>query len=108
MTGKDLFFKEIEEKSIEEQRETLMASFESMPKLIYADSTDYAPWQNDLDQDYFPRQALWRERNATGWDNEPIYKEIFVELEYLIEEVIGQKRIAEKKMDMLKGTPKKW
>ena len=51
---------------------------------------------------------MWRERNATGWDNDPIYKEIFVELEYLIEEVIGKKRIEEKKMSMLKGTPKKW
>jgi hypothetical protein len=35
-------------------------------------------------------------------------KEIFVELEYFIEEVVGYSRIQDKKMDMLKGTPKKW
>jgi len=69
---------------------------------------DYAPYHNDLDQDYFPRQFIWRERGATGFENDPIMREIFVELEYLIENQIGYNRIKEKKMDMLKGTPKKW
>lgn len=35
-------------------------------------------------------------------------REIFVEFEYIIENVIGYHRIKNKKMDMLKGTPKKW
>lgn len=35
-------------------------------------------------------------------------REIFVELEYMIENVIGYHRIHNKKMNMLKGTPKKW
>jgi hypothetical protein len=35
-------------------------------------------------------------------------KEIFVEMEYLIEEVVGYNRIQTKQMQMLKGTPKKW
>lgn len=35
-------------------------------------------------------------------------REVIVELEYLIENVIGAKRIEDKKMDVLKGTPKKW
>jgi hypothetical protein len=35
-------------------------------------------------------------------------REIFVELEYIIENVVGYNRIKDKKMKMLKGTPKKW
>jgi hypothetical protein len=35
-------------------------------------------------------------------------KEIFVELEFLIEEILGKKRIQTKQMSVLKGTPKKW
>lgn len=35
-------------------------------------------------------------------------KQLFVDLEYMIEDVIGQKRIREKKMDVYKGTVKKW
>lgn len=37
-----------------------------------------------------------------------MYREIFIELEYLIEDVIGYQRIVDKKMDMYKGTTKKW
>lgn len=33
---------------------------------------------------------------------------MIVEMEYFIEEMVGKKRITEKKMNMLKGTPKKW
>jgi hypothetical protein len=51
---------------------------------------------------------LFRERGVYGFENDPIMREIFVELEYIIENVIGYNRIKEKKMDMLKGTPKKW
>jgi hypothetical protein len=67
-----------------------------------------APWSNDLDQDYFPRHHLWRERGFSGLENDAIMKEIFVELEYIIEEHIGYNRIHEKKMNMYKGTTKKW
>ena len=41
-------------------------------------------------------------------ENDNRMKEIFVNLEMLIEDVIGQKRIATKSMDMYKGTVKKW
>lgn len=68
----------------------------------------YGPYQWDLDQDYYPRQFLWRERGVYGFENDPVMREIFVELEYMVEEVIGYNRIKDKKMKMLKGTPKKW
>lgn len=35
-------------------------------------------------------------------------KQIFLDFEYLIEDVIGAKQIQEKKMQMYKGTVKKW
>jgi hypothetical protein len=40
--------------------------------------------------------------------NEPRTREIFVELEYWIEDLIGAKQIRDKKIDFYKGTPKKW
>ena len=69
---------------------------------------EFAPWSWDLDAEYFPREFIWRERGFSGFENDPIMREIFVELEYMIENQFGYKRIVDKKMDMLKGTPKKW
>jgi hypothetical protein len=69
---------------------------------------DYAPYHWDLDQDYSPRQFQFRERGAFGCENDAIFREIIVELEYIIENVIGYNRIKDKKLNMLKGTPKKW
>ena len=40
--------------------------------------------------------------------NDPRTREIFVELEYWIEDVIGAKQIREKKKEFYKGQPKKW
>jgi hypothetical protein len=105
--GKKLMFDQ-ENMSVEERSAELWSAFEAQPRIMNTISHDYAPWQWDLDQDYHPRQFLWRERGATGFENEPIYREIFVELEYMIENVIGYNRIKDKKMDMMKGTPKKW
>jgi hypothetical protein len=39
---------------------------------------------------------------------EPKLKSIFESFEYLVEEVIGEKRIREKKMEVYKGNVKKW
>jgi hypothetical protein len=50
----------------------------------------------------------WRERDATGFGWEPRYKHMFIDFESMIEDFIGAKRISEKKMDMYKGTLKKW
>ena len=41
-------------------------------------------------------------------ENNPRMKEMFVELEYWIEEVIGKSRRVECKVRAYKGTPKKW
>ena len=83
-------------------------SFEEQPKVMQIISRDYSPWQWQLEYDYFPRYFLFRERGATPFDSDPILKEIFVELEHIIENVIGYDRIQSKQMQMYKGTPKKW
>lgn len=35
---------------------------------------DYAPWGWDLDDDYHQRFFNWRERGATGFENDPILR----------------------------------
>ena len=69
---------------------------------------DCASWGCNLVDEYQPNQFIWRERGATGFENEPILRQIFFDLEMLIEEVIGAKRIHEKNLQMYKGTVKKW
>ena len=71
-------------------------------------SREYAPYQLDLDEDYDQKHWQFRERGAMAFDSDPILREVTLELEYLIENVVGYNRIQDKKMNMLKGTPKKW
>jgi hypothetical protein len=76
-------------KSTEEKKEELWNLFESYPKITQAIKRDFAPYNFDLEDEYKPNHFIWRERGATGFENDPIMREIFVDLEYLIEEVIG-------------------
>lgn len=69
---------------------------------------DYSSYVTPYEHDYNPVFVQWRDRGANGWLNEPRAREVFVELEWWIEDCIGAKQIAEKKMDFYKGTPKKW
>jgi hypothetical protein len=45
---------------------------------------------------------------VTGFENNARLKEMFVELEYWIEEVIGAPTIKKGKIKTYKGEPKKW
>lgn len=69
---------------------------------------DFAPSQHDYNDDYNQYNLLWNNRTATGMDNSPRMKEMFVELEYWIEEVIGKPRTLNKQVGAYKGTTKKW
>lgn len=69
---------------------------------------DFAPGQQDYDDDYNQYNLVWRNRGVTGMENSPRMKEMFIEMEYWIEEVLGKKQILEKKTHMYKGQPKKW
>jgi hypothetical protein len=69
---------------------------------------DFAPGQNDYDDDYNQTHAVFNNRTVGGMENQPKMKEMFVDLEYWVEDVVGAKRIAEGKVNAYKGTPKKW
>lgn len=69
---------------------------------------DFAPGQHDYDDDYNQVQLVWQNRGATGFENNARLKEMFVEMEYWIEEVIGAPQISKGKIKTYKGEPKKW
>ena len=62
----------------------------------------------DQDHEYNVVNHLYYDRDYTGLESDARSKTCMVELEYLIEEKIGAKRIADGKMKMYKGTVKKW
>ena len=64
--------------SLEERKNELWKSFEEMPAVMGIMARDYAPYHWELEQDYQPRQLVWRERGFTGFEGEPVFREIFV------------------------------
>ena len=94
--------------SADERRAELWESFESLPKIGQAMAHSYAPYHFNLEDEYTPNHFNWRERGATGFEHDSVMREIFVDLEQFIEEVIGKDRIQTKQLDMYKGTVKKW
>lgn len=92
----------------EEKRDEIWHYLEKAPEIMDQLTHDRSPYIWDLDQEYFPVQLQYRERGFSGFENDPINREVIVALEHLIENIVGAQRIQEKKMMMLKGTPKKW
>jgi hypothetical protein len=68
---------------------------------------DYTPYQLDLDDDNDQKHWQFRERGAMAYDADSIMREITLEFEYIIENLVGYNRIVNKKKDMFKCTPKK-
>lgn len=93
--------------TVEERRNELWQYFESTPQIMAKISDEDAPYSFDLEAEYNPREFVFRPRGM-GFENDALFREIFVELEYIIENYIGYDRIQTKKMDMYKGTVKKW
>jgi hypothetical protein len=98
--GKDL--------SSEEMRNEIWKEMESRPEQMNILRRDYAPTQHDYNDSYNQVNALWHTRGVTGLDNNPRMKEMFVEMENMIENNIGVPQIKNKQMKMYKGTTKKW
>lgn len=93
----------------DEMRNELWAGFEAQEQEMIALRRDFGPGQQEYNDDYNQVNLSWRNRGATGMENSPRMKEIFVELEYWIEEVYGKKRIVEGgNIKPYKGQPKKW
>jgi len=67
-----------------------------------------APGQHDYEDDYHPKHDVFRPRGATGFEGQPRMREMFLELEWWIEEVVGKQRRLEGGVKAYKGTPKKW
>jgi hypothetical protein len=77
------------EESLAEFRQSL----EEIPEMVRTDLHYRSPYVNDIEGEYNPVIMNWRERGATGMENDPRMKQIFVDLEFWIEDVIGAKQI---------------
>ena len=62
----------------------------------------------DFDDAYNQQNEFWRSRGATGFESNHRMKNMFVELEYWIEEVVGRQNREAGRVATAKGTPKKW
>ena len=92
----------------EEMVSELWKDFAAGPAILKDLHHNESMYFGDYSMEYKQVQIQWRDRGATGFLNEPRTREIFVELEYWIEDLIGAKQIKDKKIDFYKGTPKKW
>jgi hypothetical protein len=73
-----------------ESRGELWQIFEAQADKVKEDIRDFNPGNNDYDDDYNQVNQIWHNRGVTGFENLPRFKEIFVEMEYWIEEVVGK------------------
>ena len=69
---------------------------------------DSAGYHGDLEQEYRPREFLSFDREYSGLEGDYQSRQIMVETEYLIEEKFGKQQIEAGKVNMYKGTLKKW
>lgn len=92
----------------EEMTSELWKDFESFPAIVDHIRDDSHPGTFDSKELYNPQQIQWYPRGATGMEHNSRMKEMFVELEYAVEEVVGKQRIVEKKVESYRGQPKKW
>ena len=80
---------------------------DAIPKYVKEHVEEFEQWNHGED-DYSPQFFMFRDRGVTGIEHEPQMKQVYLELEHLIEDVFAAKRIREKKMEVYKGTVKKW
>lgn len=86
----------------------LWKSFEDGPKNLHELDVDYSPYFGDYQHEYNVVNLQWRDRGFSYFNNDARSREVQVELEYWIEDVIGAEQIKTKKVNFYKGTPKKW
>ena len=94
----------------EEMIAEMWAKFEGTGEKTRIMSRDYATGHWDLDEEYDQQTFLvgGYEKDYSGISNDWRMRQICTEFEYWIEEVLGEKRIREKKFKMYKGQVKKW
>lgn len=86
----------------------LHEAFAEAPAQNKSISANYSDYFGDLEAEYKQINVQWRDRGATGFLNEARTREIFVELEMWIEDILGEKQIREGTCNFYKGTTKKW
>lgn len=92
----------------DEMKDMLWDEFENQAKIYDHIRDDAYPATISMDRVYNPQQLQWYPRGFSGMDHNTRMKEMFVELEYQIEEVIGKPRKENKEVHAYKGQPKKW
>ena len=92
----------------EEANAELWAAFEELPKRQEELIQETSGYQGDLGARYNQKELQHYEREWSGLDADPISRNVMVELEYMIEKEFGAKHIKEGKVNMYKGTVKKW
>lgn len=86
----------------------LWKDFEDREEQMRILRRDLAPGSNNYDDDYNQYNVVFNSRSFSGMDNNPRMKELFVELEGWVENILGADRIEKKQMKLYKGTTKKW
>ena len=89
----------------EDKLQEMWDSFEAMAEHQKITGRDFAPWTRDLDDDYNQVNHIigGYEKDYSGMANDWKSRKTVEELEYMIENIIGEKRIKEQKFKMYKG-----
>ena len=88
----------------------MWADFDGSVERMRLINRDIAPGHNNLDDEYDQVTFLvgGYEKDYSGIANDARSRQTCIEFEHWIEEVVGKKRIQEKKFKMYKGQVKKW
>lgn len=92
----------------EEARAMIWKDFENGPKYMADIRENWAPVSGCMKDAYNPIHIKWNNRGYGGMDNNTRMKEMFVETERWVEDVIGLPKRISKQEKMYKGTTKKW
>ena len=89
-------------------KEALWADWDMQAELTAGNRDLLGPGTADLEDIYNQENEFWRPRGATGFESNARMKNMFIELEYWIEEVVGRQNREAGKVATAKGNPKKW
>jgi len=89
-------------------RQQLTDIFEGAKEERLKNLVEVCPQVGDYEDDYNQTNVQWRNRGVTGFENNHRMKSMFVDSEYMIEELIGKHQITQGKVMPYKGTTKKW
>ena len=98
---------EVDSLSVEEQKQQLWDMFEARPEENKYYHENFAAWNWGLDDVYQPTYFTFFDR-GNGIQNDKRTQQAFLELEYILEDVMLQDRKKTQQVEMYKGQVKKW